>query len=230
MDIGAVIMKKRKELGITQAVLAEKLNVSYQAVSKWEQSMACPEISLLPVIADALETSIDSLFGYKTSVMSDYEQRYQSEDFYWGLEPNGLCYEIMKLKSPVRPTRVLDMGCGEGKDAVFLARNGYIVSAFDLSERGLEKGKELADKYGVNVDFFRADIMDYRLNGFYDVIFSSGVFHFMKPEIRNEVVENIKEHTNKNGLCVVNVFVDKPFIEIPPDKANGEERFRWKSG
>ena len=230
MDIGSVIMKKRKEKGITQAALAEKLNVSYQAVSKWEQSTACPEISLLPALSEILETSIDSLFGYKSPLMSDYEERYQAEDFYWGLEPNGLCYEIMKLKPPVKPIKVLDIGCGEGKDAIFLARNGYSVSAFDMAENGLEKGKSLAKQLGVNVDFFRADIMDYHLHDSYDVIFSSGVFHFIKPDFRSKITENIKEHTNKSGLCVINVFVDKPFIETPPDKTDGEDRFRWKSG
>lgn len=51
MEIGSIIMKKRKELGITQQVLAKKLHVSNQAVSKWENGMTCPEISLLPAIA-----------------------------------------------------------------------------------------------------------------------------------------------------------------------------------
>ena len=37
-------------------------------------------------------------------------------------------------------------GCGEGKDAVFLARNGYIVTAFDLSETGIEKGEKACRK------------------------------------------------------------------------------------
>ena len=46
----------------------------------------------------------------------------------------------MKLRPPVKPLKVLDIGCGEGKDAVFLARNGYSVTAFDLSEAGIEKG------------------------------------------------------------------------------------------
>lgn len=40
----------------------------------------------------------------------------------------------MKLRPPIKPYRVLDMGCGEGKDAVFLARNGYQVTAFDVAE------------------------------------------------------------------------------------------------
>ena len=45
---------------------------------------------------------------------------------------------------------------GKGKDAVFLARNGYHVSAFDLAETGVEKGRALASQHGVYVDFFTA--------------------------------------------------------------------------
>ena len=48
----------------------------------------------------------------------------------------------------------MDIGCGEGKDAVFLARNGYKVTAFDIAESGLAKGRELAERNGAYVDFF----------------------------------------------------------------------------
>ena len=134
-------MRKRKSLGFTQQTLADKLNVSFQAVSKWENGTSCPEIELLPMLANVLETSVDSLLGYEAIINSDYENRYKSEDYYWGLEPNQLCYEIMKLKPPTKPLKVLDIGCGEGKDAVFLARNGYAVSALDATDKGIEKGK-----------------------------------------------------------------------------------------
>ena len=110
MQIGSMIMKKRKELGYTQQALAEKLNVSYQAVSKWEKGTACPEISLLPILAEIFGISIDSLLGHKSVLLSDYEERYKSSDFYWGLKPSNLCYEIMKMKPPVEPVRVLDIG------------------------------------------------------------------------------------------------------------------------
>lgn len=175
-------------------------------------------------------TSVDSLLGYRSIINSDYENRYNTDEYYWGLNPNSLCYEIMKLKPPVKPLKVLDIGCGEGKDAVFLAKNGYMVSAFDVTKTGIEKGKILAEKCGTYVDFFKADITDYRLNENYDVIFSSGVFHFIKPEIREEIANNLKEHTNKNGIHVINVFVEKPFIAVPPDRVDGEDRYSWKSG
>ena len=228
MNIGTVIMNKRKALGYTQQTLAEKLNVSFQAVSKWKNGTNYPEMDMLPALARVLGTSIDSLLGYKSYVISDYDKRYNTADYYWGITPNTLCYEIMKLRPPVKPLKVLDIGCGEGKDAVFLARNGYLVTAFDLSEAGIEKGKRLAEKCNTDVDFFKADITDFRVIESYDIIFSSGVFHFIKPEIRKEITENLKKYTNLNGIHAINVFVDKPFVEVPPEK--DANRFRWHSG
>lgn len=124
-----------------------------------------------------------------------------------------------------------DIGCGEGKDAVFLARNGYIVSAFDVTDSGIEKGKMLAEKSGVYVDFFKANILDYRLSEKFDIVYSSGVFHYITPDIRSELVENLKLNTNKNGIHAINVFVEKPFINRVSDLERSEEnRFPWKLG
>lgn len=61
--IGVRIAYHRRLNSMTQEELARKLNVSTQAVSKWEQQLSSPDISLLPVIADAFDISIDSLFG-----------------------------------------------------------------------------------------------------------------------------------------------------------------------
>ena len=63
MEIGSIIMKKRKELGITQQVLAKKLHVSNQAVSKWENGMTVPEGCLLPSFAKVFRLSVDALLG-----------------------------------------------------------------------------------------------------------------------------------------------------------------------
>ncbi len=225
MNIGAIILKKRKSLGYTQQNLADMLHVSFQAVSKWENGTACPEIDLLPTLATALCTSVDTLLEYQMPVTADYQQRYKGENYYWGLEPNRMCYDVMRLMPPTKPLKILDIGCGEGKDAVFMARNGYEVSAFDISEAGLEKGKALAEQFGVYVDFYKADINDCHLTRTYDIIFSSGIFHFIKPETRGDVLECLKAHTNENGIHAINVFVDKPFV-----KGKTENRYPWKTG
>ena len=231
MNIGKIISDRRKALGLTQQMLAQKLVISPQAVSKWENGTSFPDVTSLPQLAAALNVSIDSLLGYPARQLTEYEKRYDREDYYWGLTPNVLCYDIMRIKPPVKPYRVLDIGCGEGKDSVFLARNGYNVTAFDASEKGLSKARELAAHCGVSVGFFKADVRDYRLDADYDIIFSSGVFHYIPLGIRESITKDLKAHTKGGGINVINVFVKKPFVPSPPDaEADEIAAGDWISG
>ena len=63
MTLGTKIYEKRKEKGLTQEALAEKLGVSPQAVSKWENDASCPDIALLPKLAKLFEISVDELLS-----------------------------------------------------------------------------------------------------------------------------------------------------------------------
>jgi transcriptional regulator with XRE-family HTH domain len=84
---------------------------------------------------------------------------------------------------------------------------GYDVSAFDISEAGLDKTKRLAEKARVPLRVFRADIWDYRLEERYDILYSSGTLHYIKPELRDEIMRNYKARVNENGLAAFHVFV-----------------------
>lgn len=228
--IGEIISRRRKELGLTQSQLASSLNISFQAVSKWENNMAYPDIGTLPKLAMTLNTSIDSLLGYNSAV-TDYDRRYDREEYYWGLMPNHICYDLMKILPPIKPYRILDIGCGEGKDAVFFAKCGYAVTAFDNSEQGLEKAKKLAEHNNTHVQFFKADILDYRPDTDYDIIFSSGVLHILPPTRRQEICDSLKAHTADGGINALNVFVQKPFIRPAPDNTSAEDQEQlWCSG
>lgn len=230
LKTGEIISKKRKELGLTQSQLAQTLNISFQAVSKWENATAYPDIEMLPKLAAALNTTVDALLGYG-GVITDYDRRYDTEGYYWGLTPNNICYDIMRILPPVRPYRVLDLGCGEGKDAVFFAKCGYSVTAFDISEQGIEKAKKLAEHNKTEVNFFKADLLCYRPDTEYDIIFSSGALHFLPPAIRKEFCSSLKAHTSKIGVNALNVFVQKPFVPPAPDSTEEEKNgVLWHSG
>lgn len=71
MNIGINIYTLRKEHKITQAQLAEKLGVSEQAISKWENNQCAPDVSLFPIIADYFGVSIDRIFGYHMNSYAD---------------------------------------------------------------------------------------------------------------------------------------------------------------
>lgn len=65
---GKKISSLRKEKNLTQKDLAEKLHVSDKAVSKWERGLNYPDLTLLPVIANVLETSVTELLGLENSI------------------------------------------------------------------------------------------------------------------------------------------------------------------
>lgn len=65
MSLGNTILKYRKELGITQESLAKQLEVTNQAVSKWESDQCCPDVMLLPRLADIFGITLDALFERK---------------------------------------------------------------------------------------------------------------------------------------------------------------------
>lgn len=229
-NVAKNISRYRKERGLTQEGLAQKLGLTFQAVSKWENAQTLPDISLLPSLSKVLEVSVDKLLGYafpdkQTTI---YEDAYKTPEYYWGVEPSSMCFRVLEFMPPTRHLKLLDIGCGEGKDAVFFARNGYDVTAFDISEAGIEKTKRLAEKIGVHVNVFKADLLDYRLTVSFDILFSSGVLHYIKPEYRSEIFSNYKQFTNADGLHVFNVFVEKPFIAPPPEKE--PNAFKWKTG
>jgi len=62
MTIGERIKERRKDLGMTQNELAEKLGVSFQAVSKWENETSLPDTAMFPALSSVLDVSLDYLF------------------------------------------------------------------------------------------------------------------------------------------------------------------------
>lgn len=224
------LYRLRKENGLTQEQLAGRLGVSFQSVSKWENNQGYPDIELLPRIASYFHITLDELLGYQSEkiITTHYEGKYHSEEYYWGNQVWSGCYEVLKRKPPIVPLRLLDVGCGEGQAAVFFAKNGYIVSAFDIAQNGIEKGKHLADISNVSVDFFCANLLNYKVENNFNVVYVSGVLQYIPKDRRQEIIDNLKERTNIDGIHILNVFVEKPFIKTAPDWEDTE--YFWQSG
>lgn len=74
MIIGNNIKRIRQNKGVTQEQLGDSIGVSGQAVSKWENGSALPDIQVLPKLADYFGISIDELMGYKLNALTYKEQ------------------------------------------------------------------------------------------------------------------------------------------------------------
>ena len=162
------------------------------------------------------------------SIRTNYEKWYEGEDYYWGLEPGDFLNELIGLCPPSQDTKVLDIGCGEGKDAVYMAEKGYKVSAFDLTENGIRKTLSLAKNRGVEINAYVDDINTFDTNEQFDIIYSTGTVQYLFDENKAKFFEKLEKITKQNGIVFINVFVEKSFLELPPDWDKEEKM--WKSG
>ena len=88
---------------------------------------------------------------------TEWDARYSERDgARWSGRPNGrLLAEVASLT----PGRALDVGCGEGADAIWLARNGWTVTAIDISEVAVIRAREAAERAGAAVEWVRGDVL-----------------------------------------------------------------------
>lgn len=158
--------------------------------------------------------------------MESYDEEYRKSAFYWGQEPNQLCQRAVELFPNDRKGKVIDLGCGEGKDLIHFARHGFAVVGVDISISGLEKAQHWAKQEGFHLQTMQADLNAFHLTDMYDMVYSSGTLTYLSPDLRLKKFEHFKEHTNIGGFNVFNVFVEKPFIEQAPDWGNDEYFYR----
>ena len=226
----------RKKKGYTQEELASCLHISSQAVSKWETGNALPDASLLPGLAGALGTSIDRIltgvdFAQPAQPPGPYAREYEKTEFYWGTSPSPLAEDLVSLVqngSAARGLHLLDLGSGEGRDAVYFAKSGFAVDALEISLPGIEKIMQFSRMRGCAVNTIHADFTTYEPVGDYDVVYSMGSLQFLPPQKRQEIFEQFKSHTRCGGYNAHFVFVQKPFIAVAPDWEENE--FFYRSG
>lgn len=97
-----------------------------------------------------------------------WDARYSADTRVWSGDPNGaLVAEVAQLQ----PGRVLDVGCGEGADAVWLAQQGWDVTALEVSGVALERAREAAAHAGVDITWIHAGLLEAQLReGGYDLV------------------------------------------------------------
>jgi len=230
-EIGQRIALLRKERGYTQEQISFILNVTPQAVSKWEKGNALPDTSLLPLLAKTLVVSIDCLLtgGSIMEKTSPYDGEYKKEEYYWGLQHSLLAEQIVEIIQDDKHKKcLLDIGSGEGRDAVYFAKYGFQVDALEISNPGVEKIRQYSQSSGYEVNVLHTDMIGYELKGSYDVIYSHGSLQFLPLDQRENHFEKYKRHTCVGGLNAFLIFVKKPFIEVAPDWEKDE--FFYLSG
>src|ERR1700759_1728322 len=97
-----------------------------------------------------------------------WDERYAGPELVWGSGPNCVVAEEL---ATLPPGRAIDLGTGEGRNAIWLAERGFTVTAVDFSRVGLGRAAGLAAERGVSADWVHADLLDYQPTpGHYDLV------------------------------------------------------------
>lgn len=136
-----------------------------------------------------------------------WEKSYQEYDtIAFSNEPNTTITEFEHLIN--NQSKILEVGCGEGQNAIYLAGKGYHVDAFDLSEHGITKLKHRCKLSNTQVNAFVADLITYQFEQNYDMIICFGTLHFVAKNEWKRFINNAKKYTNIGGIHIIQIFTD----------------------
>ena len=131
-----------------------------------------------------------------------WDDRYSAEEYAYGTTPNEFLVEKV---SCIPKGKVLSLAEGEGRNAVFLAKQGYSVTAVDASLFGLNKARKLAAENDVFVELIQADLADYDLGkSKWDGIVS--IFCPIPSSLRRALYKNVIPALKTNGVFLLEAY------------------------
>jgi len=134
--------------------------------------------------------------------MNMWDERYSAEEYVYGITPNTFLEENVKT---IPKGSVLSLAEGEGRNAVFLAKLGYSVTAVDSSLVGLNKARKLAEANNVEVDIVQADLADYDVGeNKWDGIVS--IFCPLPSTIRRTLYKKVMTGLKQNGIFLLEAY------------------------
>lgn len=150
-----------------------------------------------------------------TDLSKKYNAIYSSKPEYGLGQPNKIVVDATKYK-----TRgdALDLGCGMGRNSLYLASAGFNVTAIDLSEVGIEYLRESLAQKNLSAETIVADIKNIAWDKNYDLVVSVAMLFHQPPKEAIALIENIQEHTTVGGLNAISTFTqDSDFYRNEPD-------------
>ena len=131
-----------------------------------------------------------------------WNSKFSRDGFLYGLKPNA--FIASKVKSFPKNAKVLCLGEGEGRNAIFLAKKGFEVTAIDASDIGISKLHFRALEENLKIETICKDLNEWEVKEKYDVIVAS-YLHMHKDE-REALFEKIEESLSMDGIFVAEFF------------------------
>src|SRR6266542_4383870 len=114
----------------------------------------------------------------------------------------GARQELVSLMESghIKPCRTIDLGCGTGENAIYLAQQGFDVTGVDYAEAAMEKARARAKDSGVQVNFIVDDLTNLRhISGTFDFLLDYGVLDDLRPRQRESYLRNMLPLTHSGS-------------------------------
>lgn len=128
-----------------------------------------------------------------------WEQRYRESDRVWSGRVN---LRLAEIAPALAPGRALDLGCGEGADAVWLAGLGWDVVAVDIADTALARARSEAEARGLRIDFQQHDLSETFPEGTFDLV-SAQFFHSALPLDRTRIFARAANAVRPGGTLLI---------------------------
>ncbi|MDF2542410.1 MAG: Methyltransferase type 12 [Herbinix sp.] len=152
-----------------------------------------PFINNIDDIMELLDSQVESI-----SWNDFYELRNHPANFIIQKElPDENLVEFFDKGIPKKSC--IEFGCGEGRNAIYMAKQGTTVTAIDSSEIAIQNAKDLAHEKSVSVNFLCQDALKGSTYGLYDFAYDSGMFHHLAPHRRLTYIELLKTILKPSG-------------------------------
>lgn len=158
----------------------------------------------------------------------ELQRIYDGDEYYWGTDPNQLAVRTADTVSATSHPAVVDIGAGEGRDAVYFAEQGFDTTAIDVAPNGLDKAEQLATDRGVELETRRGDVNELTFDAQLDVVYSIGTLQYVQPENRSVQFDHFRDVTRPGGVHAVWTFVAHPDVAPAPDW--GENEYLYDPG
>ena len=200
------------------------------AEEQWQWFEIAEALTMIP---DNTAAFIRHHLGLGTPKLpSGHERAYQQERHVWGAEPHDL---ITRAQPLMRPGRVLDLGAGDGRNALYLAACGHPVTAVDVATTGLAHLSADAKSQGIEamITPVVADIARYQPSDSYEAVISTFTLHFVARADFSRVLTMMQTATVPGGLNVIADFTTDGPLYDPASPTywpeSGELRARYEA-
>lgn len=121
---------------------------------------------------------------------------------------NPVHSEVLEAMESLSPGKALDLGCGQGRNALFLAQHGFEVTAVDQNELALEILQSIVEQEDLEMTVGLYDINSANLKQSYDLIVSTVVLMFLQADRIPAIIRNMQDQTNPGGYNLIVCAMD----------------------